>query len=222
MRPLYSHPLESIPDELVQALAKLRGRLSHTSRAARVKKTAAQAGLSAGPAVSEALLRKVVMGLKRERAVSKPSWYAVCTKLANIAVANGYKDVGLRIFHEFSQLCPAKYDRVKTDAKFARAVRDANPQWGFAVLQNMLRKDNPALLRTLRNHPAWQGFFREHHMSVIEAKLKKFYLPDITAICGSCVWALHKCHEPQLEDYSQETAPGVVIWSKPATGESRL
>ena len=56
MRPLYSHPLESIPDELVQALAKLRGRLSQTPRAAHVKKTAAQAGLSAGPAVSEALL----------------------------------------------------------------------------------------------------------------------------------------------------------------------
>ena len=57
-------------------------------------------------------------------------------------------------------------------------------------------------------------------MSEIEAKLKKFCLPYITTICRSCDWVLRKCHEPPLEDYSQDAAPGVVIWSKPGTGES--
>ena len=84
----------------------------------RLKRTAAQAGLIAGPPVLEGLLRQVVLGLLLERAHSELKWYNVCTKIANIAVPNRYQDVGLRIFHEFSKLCPAMYDESKTDANF--------------------------------------------------------------------------------------------------------
>ena len=119
--------------------------------AARPKQTAAQAGLSARPPVPEELLRKVVMSLRLVRADSEPMWFSVCTQIANIAVANGYQDAGLRVFHDFSKKCPAKYDKTETDAKFARAVRNYNPQWGFFVPKNMLRKDNPDLLNQLSN-----------------------------------------------------------------------
>ena len=65
----------------------------------RLKRTAAQAGLSAGPPVPEGLLRQVVLGLLPERAHSELKRSSVCTKIANIAEPNGYPDVGLRIFH---------------------------------------------------------------------------------------------------------------------------
>ncbi|KAL0019615.1 hypothetical protein WJX77_002028 [Trebouxia sp. C0004] len=59
VRPLYSHPLIPIPDELARALAKLRGRKKRqTLPAACSKRTAVQAGLSAGPLVPEELLRQ--------------------------------------------------------------------------------------------------------------------------------------------------------------------
>ena len=64
-------------------------------------------------------------------------------KIANIAVPNGYPDVGLRIFHEFSKLCPAIYDESKTDAKFNQAVLTCDPHWGLRPLKKMLGQDNP-------------------------------------------------------------------------------
>jgi len=64
--------------------------------------------LSARPPVHEELLRKVVMGLRLVRADSEPMWFSVCTIIANIAVANGYQDAGLRVFHDFSKKCSAK------------------------------------------------------------------------------------------------------------------
>ena len=94
------------------------------------------------------------------------------------------------------------------------------PQWASRPLEHFLWKDNLNLLRQLRKDPGLQRFFKEQRISEIEAKLEEFYLPDITNICKSCDWELYKCHEPELEDYSQETAPGVVIWSQPGTGES--
>ena len=110
--PLYSHPLIPIPDELARALAKLRGRKKRqTMPAACSKRTAAQAGLSAGPLVPEELLRQVVMGLQPARAENEPMWFSICTKIANTAIANGYQDVGLRIFHELSEQCCVKYDK---------------------------------------------------------------------------------------------------------------
>ena len=137
VRPLDSHPLIPIPDDLARALAKLRGRKKRqTLPAACSKRTAAQAGLSAGPPVPEGLLRQVVMGLQPARAENEPMWFSVCTKIANTAIGNGYQDVGLRIFHEFSEQCCAKYDETETDAKFARAVRNYDPQWGFSLLSN--------------------------------------------------------------------------------------
>ncbi len=223
VRPLYSHRLIPIPDELARALAKLRGhKQRQTLPAARPKRTAAQAGLSAGPPVPEELLRKVVMGLRPERANSEPMWFSICTKIANIATANGYQDAGLRIFHDFSEQCRAKCDKTETDAKFARAVLNYNPQWGFFPLKTMLRKDNPKLSNQQRKEPALQRFFQEQDASEIVAKLKQFHLPDITSICKELDWELLTCHEPQLEDYSKETASGLVIWSKPGTGKFLL
>ena len=111
-------------------------------------------------------------------------------------------------------LCPAKY------AKSAQAVLEHDPQWASRPLQHFLWKDNLNLLRQLRNDPGLQRFFKEERISEIEAKLEELYLPDITNICNSCDWELYKCHEPELEDYSHETAPGVVIWSQPGTGKS--
>ena len=185
----------------------------------RLKRTAAQAGLTAGPPVPEELLRKVVLGLLPERAHSEFNCNNVCTKIANIAVPNGYQDVALRIFHEFSKLCPATYDESKTDAKFNRVVLTCDPQWGFHPLRRMLSQDNPGLLRQLRNDARWQRFFKEQCMSEIEAKLRKFYLPDITSICEQCNWELDACEEPGLKDYSKEDAAGLVVWSKPGTGK---
>ena len=210
-----------IPDELARALAMLRGAKGSPKSppAARQKRTAAQAGLSAGPPVPEGLLRQVVMGLQPERADNEPMWFSVCTKIANTAVANGYQDGGLRIFHDFSMLCPAKYDRSRADAKFAQAVLGYTPQWGFEPLKHMLRKDNPNLLRQLRNDPGLQRFFKEQRISEIEAKLKELYLPDITKICTLYNWELHTCHEPHVGDYSKEPASCLVIWSKPGTGK---
>ena len=66
-----------------------------------------------------------------------------------------------------------------------------------------------------------QRFFKEQRMSEIEAKLKKLYMPDIN-ICEQCNWELHACNEPYLQDYSKETAAGLVIWSKPGTGKLGL
>lgn len=101
VRPLYSHPLIPIPDELARALAKLRGRKKRqTLPAACSKKTAVQAGLSADLPVPEELLRQVVMGRQPARAENEPMWFSICTKIANTAIANGYQDVGLRIFHD--------------------------------------------------------------------------------------------------------------------------
>ena len=212
-----------IPDELARDLAKLRGRKNRqTLPAACSKRTAAQAGLSAGPLVPEELLRQVVMGLQPARAENEPMWFSICTKIANTAIANGYQDVGLRIFHEFSEQCCAKYDKTETDAKFARAVRNYNPQWGFFLLSNLLRQDNPDLLTQLTKELALQRFFQEQQISEIECKLQQFYLPDITSISKECDWELHTCHKPRLEDYSKEIASGLVIWSKPGTGKLRL
>ncbi len=59
-------------------------------------------------------------------------------------------------------------------------------------------------------------------MSEIEAKLRKFYLPEISNVCKLCNWELHACNEPYLQDYSDETAAGLVIWSKPGTCKLRL
>ena len=56
-------------------------------------------------------------------------------------------------------------------------------------------------------------------MSEIEAKLRKFYMPDITSICEQCNWELDACEEPNLKDYSKEDAAGLVVWSKPGTGK---
>ena len=137
----------------------------------------------------------------------------------NIAVPNGYPDVGLRIFHEFSKLCPATYDEFKTDAKFNQAVLTCNPEWGFRPLKKMMGQDNPDLLRQLRNDAHWQSFFQAQNMSEIEAKLRKFYMPDINNIYEQCNWELDACEEPNLKDYSKEDAAGLVVWSKPGTGK---
>jgi len=44
-------------------------------------------------------------------------------------------------------------------------VLNYNPQWGFFVPKNMLRKDNPDLLNQLRKAPDLQRFFKEQHGS---------------------------------------------------------
>ncbi|KAL3150151.1 hypothetical protein ABBQ32_000015 [Trebouxia sp. C0010 RCD-2024] len=178
-------------DDLAHASVKLRdpqGQPRSPPAPMRLKRTAAQAGLIAGPPIPEGLLRQI----------------------ANIAIPNGYPDVGLRIFHEFSKLCPATYDESKTDANFNKAVLCCNPQWGFRPLKKMLGQDNPDLLRQLRNDARWQSFFKEQNMSEIEAKLRKFYMPDNTSICEQCNWELHACEEPDLKDYSKEDAAGLV------------
>ena len=64
-----------------------------------------------------------------------------------------------------------------------------------------------------------QGLFKEQRMSEIEAKLRKFYMPDITSICEQCNWELDACEEPELQDYSKDDAAGLVVWSKPGTGK---
>ena len=139
------------------------------------------------------------MGLQPARAENETMWFSICTKIANTAIANGYQDVGLRIFHEFSEQCCAKYDKKDTDAKFARAVRNYNPQWGFSILSNFLRQDNSDLLTQLTKEPALQCFFQEQQASKLEGKLQQFYLPDITSISKECNWKLQTCHEPHLE-----------------------
>ena len=212
-------------DDLARASVKLRDpQGQHGSPPARkpLKRTAAQAGLIAGPPIPEELLREVVLGLLPERAHSELKCNNVCTKIANIAVPNGYPDVGLRIFHEFSKLCPAIHDESKTDAKFNRAVLTCDPHWGFYPLRHMLSQDNPGLLCQLRNDARWQRLFKEQRMSEIEAKLRKFYMPDITSICEQCNWELDACEEPELKDYSKEDAAGLVVWSKPGTGKLGL
>ena len=212
-------------DDLARASVKLRdpqGQHGSPPAPKPLKRTAAQAGLIAGPPIPEELLRKVVLGLLPERAHSELKCNNVCTKIANIAVPNGYPDVGLRIFHEFSKLCPAMYDESKTDANFNQAVLCCNPQWGFRPLKKMLGQDNPDLLRQLRNDARWQRLFKEQRVSEIEAKLRKFYMPDITSICEQCNWELDACEEPDLKDYSKEDAAGLVVWSKPGTGKLGL
>ncbi len=102
------------------------------------------------------------MGLQPARAHNEPMWFSVCTKIANTAVANGYQDIGLKIFHEFSMLCPAKYDKASTDAKFAKAVLGYNPQWGFRPLLHLLHQDNPNLLCQLRNDPGCSASSRSN------------------------------------------------------------
>ena len=47
-------------------------------------------------------------------------------------------------------------------------------------------------------------------------------MPDINNICEQCNWERHACNEPYLQDYSKETAAGLVIWSKPGTGKLGL
>ena len=49
-------------------------------------------------------------------------------------------------------------------------------------------------------------------MSEIEAKLRKFYMPDITSICEQCNWELDACEEPELKDYSKEAGCLVQAW----------
>ncbi|KAL3146223.1 hypothetical protein ABBQ32_002924 [Trebouxia sp. C0010 RCD-2024] len=205
-------------DHLARASVNLRhpqGQHGSPPASKPLKRTAAQAGLIAGPPTPEELLRKVVLGLLPERAHSERECNNVCTKIANIAIPNGYPDVGLRIFHKFSKLCPAMYDESKTDAKFNRAVLTCDPHWGFYPLRHILSQDNPGLLRQLRSDARWQHLFKEQRMSEIEAKLRKFYMPDITSICEQCNWELDACEEPELKDYSKEDAVGLVVWSKP-------
>ena len=112
------------------------------------------------------------MGLLPERVHNELKCNAICTKIANIAIPNGYPDVGLRIFHELSKLCPAMYGESKTDPN--RVVLTCDPHWGFYPLRHMLSQDNPGLLLQLRNDACWQHLFKERRMSVIEAKLRKY------------------------------------------------
>ena len=80
-----------MPEQLARAVAKLRGsKKRQTLPVAYSKRTASQAGLSAGPPVPEELLRQVVMGLQPARADSEPMWFSICTKIANTAIASGY------------------------------------------------------------------------------------------------------------------------------------
>ncbi len=98
-------------DDLARASVKLRdpqGQPRSPPAPMRLKRTAAQAGLSAGPPVPEGLLCQVVMGLLPERAHSEPMWYNVCTKIANTAVANGHQNGGLRILRDLCMLCADK------------------------------------------------------------------------------------------------------------------
>ena len=98
-------------DDLACALVKLRdpqGQPRSPSAPMRLKRSAAQASLSAGPFVPEGLLCQVVMGLLPERAHSEPMWYNVCTKIANTAVANGYQNGGSRILRDLCMLCADK------------------------------------------------------------------------------------------------------------------
>ncbi|DBA90765.1 TPA: hypothetical protein ACH3X1_003972 [Trebouxia sp. C0004] len=193
-------------DDLAHAPVKLRdpqGQPRSPPAPTRLKWTAAQAGLIAGPPS------------QKDCCALLPWAFCLREHTANSSVPNGYQEAGLRIFHEFSKLCPATYDESKTDANFNRAVLCCNPQWGFRPLKKMLGQDNPDLLCQLSNDARWQSFFREQNMSEIEAKLRKFYMPDINNICEQCDWELHPCNEPYLQDYSKETAAGLVIWSKP-------
>ena len=59
-------------------------------------------------------------------------------------------------------------------------------------------------------------------MSEIEAKLRKLHMPVFNNIFVQYNWELHACNEPYLQDYSKETAAGLVIWSKPGTGKLGL
>ena len=85
---LPSQPLERKDykrDDLARASVKLRdpqGQHGSPPAPKPLKRTAAQAGLSAGPLSQKGLLRQVVMGLLPERAHSEPMWYNVCTKIA--------------------------------------------------------------------------------------------------------------------------------------------
>ena len=162
-------------DDLARASVKLRdpqGQHGSPPAPKPLKRTAAQAGLIAGPPIPEELLRKVVLGLLPERVHNELKCNAICTKIANIAIPNGYPDVGLRIFHELSKLCPAMYGESKTDPN--RVVLTCDPHWGFYPLRHMLSQDNPGLLLQLRNDACWQHLFKERRMSVIEAKLRKY------------------------------------------------
>ena len=47
---------------------------------------------------------------------------------------------------------------------------------------------------------AYSPSSRSSASAKIEAKLKEFYLPDITSVMCKCDWELYKCHEPELED----------------------
>ena len=97
-------------DDLARASVKLRDPQGQPrSPPAPMRLKVAQAGLSAGPPVSEGLLRQVVMGLLPERAHSKPMWYnVICTKIANTAGANNHQNVGLRILRDLCMLCAGK------------------------------------------------------------------------------------------------------------------
>ena len=99
-------------DDLARASVKLRdpqGQHGSPPAPKPLKRTAAQAGLIAGPPFPEELLcSKVVMGLLPERAHSEPMWYNVCTKIANTAMANGHQNGGLRILRDLCMLCADK------------------------------------------------------------------------------------------------------------------
>ena len=124
--------------------------------------------------------------LQSARAEKEPMWFSICTKIANTAIANGYQDGGLKIFHNSSKHCRAKYDKSETDAKFDRAVPKYNPDSSFFPLRYMLRKDSPDSLAQLTIEPALQRFFQEQQANEIEGKFQQYYLPKITSISKEC------------------------------------
>lgn len=76
----------------LRSLAQLQGPQGprRSPPAGRLKRTAAQAGLSAGLHAPEELRRQVVRGMKLARTDSALMWFNVCTNIANATVANAY------------------------------------------------------------------------------------------------------------------------------------
>lgn len=184
VRSLFDHPMETISDGLLIAVAKSQLRQDVT-RETRVKRAREQDGsvrvdhersevASGSPVerstkyeVSILKLRTVVMSLAPSRADARATWINVIFAIGNVSRDNRYSELGRALAHDFSKQVMVKYDRGKVDETLD-SVNDRRVGSGFLFgsLRRWLQEDvgkvrERAIMAEIKSNEARYAFVED-------------------------------------------------------------